>query len=280
MAPFLIGILAVPGLALSGLHLWRRSDRRADRTAWRRLAATARPALATFDPATVGQLPEPARRYFGYTIAPGTPLHRVMEIDMSGEIGLGTRARPGYRAMQARQILAAPHGLVWRLRAGAIGGSDAALPEISWTRFWLFGLLPVVRVGGTPDHRRSAFGRVVAEAAFWSPAALLPGPDVSWAAAGRDTARATVSAHGLSQSVDISVAADGRPETVLISRWSNANSDRRFRLQPFGGTLADFRQVGGFRLPFSVDGGNHFGTSDYFPFYRARVLAIRPVSAP
>lgn len=278
MPEFLFGIAALLALGLAALGLWRGSDRRANRAAWRRLAATSRPAPEKFDPLTISDLPEPARRYFGYTIAPGTPLHRVMEIDMAGEIGLGTRANPGYRAMQARQILAAPDGLVWRLQAGAIGGSDAALPETSWTRFWLFGLLPMVRVGGTPDHRRSAFGRVVAEAAFWAPASLLPGPGVSWAAAGPDTARATVSAHGLSQSVDITLANDGQPEEVLISRWSNANSDKRFQLQPFGGTLADFRQVAGFRLPFYVDGGNHFGMPDYFPFYRARVLDIRPVS--
>lgn len=35
------------------------------------------------------------------------------------------------------------------------------------------------------------------------------------------------------------------------------------------------REVDGYRLPFSVDGGNFFGTEDYFPFFRARVRAIR-----
>jgi hypothetical protein len=62
---------------------------------------------------------------------------------------------------------------------------------------------------------------------------------------------------------------------VSIPRWTNANPDREFRLQPFGGTLSDFREVGGYRVPFRVDGGNFFGTEDYFPFYRAEVEAIR-----
>lgn len=77
---------------------------------------------------------------------------------------------------------------------------------------------------------------MVAEGAFWTPAALLPGKHV---------------------------------------RWSNENPDRRYRLQPFGGYLADFREFGGYRLPASVEGGNHFGTDAYFPFYKATVTEVR-----
>ena len=71
------------------------------------------------------------------------------------------------------------------------------------------------------------------------------------------------------------VNADGQPDWVSIQRWSNANPQGVYREQPFGGELADFRSVQGFRVPFQVDGGNFFGTPDYFPFYRARVLSWR-----
>jgi hypothetical protein len=68
--------------------------------------------------------------------------------------------------MTARQILAMPAGFIWKMRARrglmVLSGSDSE----SWTRFWLMGLLPVVRMGGNPDHTRSAFGRYVAEAVF------------------------------------------------------------------------------------------------------------------
>jgi hypothetical protein len=62
---------------------------------------------------------------------------------------------------------------------------------------------------------------------------------------------------------------------VMIQRWTDANPDRQFRLQPFGGHLADFREVAGYRLPFRVEGGNFFGADEYFPFYKAEVEAIR-----
>lgn len=53
----------------------------------------------------------------------------------------------------------------------------------------------------------------------------------------------------------------------VFLRWSNANSDKKYRLQPFGGTLSDFREVKGYHLPFNVEAGNMIGTDDYFIFY-------------
>jgi hypothetical protein len=98
---------------------------------------------------------------------------------------------------------------------------------------------------------------------------------VRWEEAGPDTARATVRAHGQTQWVEITVGPDGAPRSVLIERWSNANPEKAWRLQPFGGFLSEHREFGGFRVPTRVEGGNHFGTEDYFPFYRVRVTDMR-----
>lgn len=270
-------------LLLAGIVLalaWlRRRDGRAEQAEWRRLLALQPRQPAVFSPDLVAGLPEPARRYFGYVIRPGTRLWTVGEIEMGGEFSLGTRARPGYRPMQARQILAAPHGFVWRLRLRGglpISGSDAG----GWTRFRVLGLLPVARLGGDTDHARAAFGRCVAEAVFWTPAALLPGPGVHWEAVGLDAARVTVRSGGLSQAVDVRLGPDGCPTEVWFQRWSNANPERRYRLQPFGGHLSDFRAVAGFRLPHRVEAGNFWGTAAYFPFYRAEVRTIRFPAPP
>lgn len=266
----LLLILAVPA-ALAGLRaldIWRVS------TAWSFLADKAEAEPKRFDPSMVEGLPEPAQRFFRFAIAPGTPLSSVAVFEMEGELGLGTKEDPKYGPMSARQVLAPPYGLVWRLKAGPIAGSDAALPDMSWTRFWLFGLIPVVRVSGDPDHHRSAFGRVVAEAAFWTPAALLPSSGVTWEPLGADSARATIAFQDFTQAVDITVNDEGAPVSVLIQRWSSANPDKTYRLQPFGGTLSDFREFGGYRVPTRVEGGNHFGTDAYFPFYKARITAM------
>ena len=243
------------------------------------LLDSARADSGAFDLALAAALPEPARRFFAFAIRPGTPLKTVAEITMAGDLSLGTKEKPNVLYMNARQVLAAPHGLTWDVRArkGAmqISGSDGMIGKRSWTRFRLFGLIPVVRAGDNADHLRSAFGRVVAEAAFWTPAFLLPREGVTWALVDRDTARATVTHGALVQSVDIHVDATGQPKWISLARWSNANPDKVFRMQPFGGDVSDFREVSGFRVPFRVDGGNFFGTPDYFPFYRARIVDMR-----
>jgi hypothetical protein len=133
----------------------------------------------------------------------------------------------------------------------------------------------VARDGGHQDHARSAFGRYVAEAVFWTPAALLPGPGVTWAAVDADTARVTVTLGAFTQSVDVAVDVDGRPNQVSFLRWTNANPEKVFRLQPFGGLLSDFRHVDGFMLPFQAEAGNHIGTEDWFPFFKATITDIR-----
>lgn len=198
---------------------------------------------------------------------------------MSGEIGLGGREDPKYMPMRGQQIIAPPRGLIWKLDAGSslirIAGSDGFDGAWSWTRFWLLSAIPVVRAGNGRDHLRSAFGRVVAEVAFFAPAALMPNSDVAWEAVSSDTARATVTYRGMTQSVDVSVDEDGRPHTVVVPRWGNANPDKTYRIQPFGGTLSDFRQFDGYTLPTRIEGGNLIGTAEYFPFYRARVEDMR-----
>lgn len=270
VAAALIG-LAVCALALVGLRLL---DRRADHAEWRRLARL-QPALPKrFAPELIADLPEPAQRYFRFAIEPGTPLWPVVEIDMQGQFSLGTKDAPGYRPMEARQILAVPDGFVWAMRTRGgmpISGSDSG----HWTRFRIFGVIPVGRLGGDPDHRRSAYGRYVAEATIWAPAALMPGPGVTWTAVDADTARVRVAHAGLEQAVDVTVDQDGRPVRVSFQRWSNANPQKVHRLQPFGAVMSDFRAVGGYRLPFRVEAGNMFGTDDYFPFFLAEVTGIR-----
>jgi hypothetical protein len=266
-----IGFLALLVIAMAG---WRALDHQADQSAWKRLAEMESRDERVFDPAMVADLPEPARRYFNFTIRPGAPLYSVAEIDMTGELGLGSKIAPNYNSMQAQQILAPPHGLVWKLRTGAISGSDGATPESSWTRFWLFGLVPVVRASGA-DHHRSAFGRMVAEGVFWAPASLLPSDHVRWEQLDGNRARAVVRYGAYEQAVDISMDESGTPRRVEIQRWSNANSEKQFREQPFGGDLSEFREFGGYRLPTRVEGGNHIGTRDYFPFYKAIVTDIR-----
>ncbi len=275
MRTVLIAILLIIAAAILSLTVWRQIDHRADRIEMDRLIALQPRVPDHFTAAMVANLPEPARRYFAFTITEGTPLLTVAEIEMNGQFSLGDRDTPNYMAMNSVQMLAAPHWFVWKMTSGSglmlLSGSDSG----HWTRIWFAGLAPVARFDGDPDHARSAFGRYVAEAAFWTPAALLPGPRVVWEAVDEDTARFTVMHSGLQQTVDVTVDAVGRPVIVQFQRWSNANPDGIHRLQSFGGYLSDFQEVQGFRVPMHVEAGNHFGTDRYFPFFIADVSEIR-----
>lgn len=268
-----VGVLLVS--VLCGLALWRWSDHKADEVERLRLLAFQPLSPARFDASMVAALPDPARRYFAFTIAPGTPLHTVAEISMTGQFSLPTDETAGYMSMTAEQTLASPHGFVWKMSASRgmmrISGSDSG----SWTRFWFMGLIPVVRLGGDPDHARSAYGRYVAESVIWSPAALLPRPGIDWAHVDDTTARVTVTEGELSQSVEVTVDDAGRPVIVRFPRWSDVNADRKYRVQTFGGALSEFRTFSGFTLPTHVEGGYFFGTDDYFPFFKADVRDIR-----
>ncbi len=275
MKLFFVIILLVVVVSLAGLFVWRQLDHRSDRTEMNRLLALQPAHPARFSLAMVADLPEPARRYFAFAIAEGTPLYTVAQIEMEGQFSLGTNEAPNYMDMIATQVLAAPNGFVWKMSGGlglaAMSGSDSG----RWTRFWFAGLAPVARFGGDPDHARSAFGRYVAEAAFWTPAAILPGPNVTWEGVDQDTARYTMTHEGIVQTVDVTVDAEGRPFRIEFPRWSNANPEGMHQIQPFGGFLSGFREVVGFRVPFHVEAGNWFGTQDYFPFFIADVTEVR-----
>ncbi|HEX2560262.1 DUF6544 family protein [Phenylobacterium sp.] len=269
-------LLAVAGL-VAGQALRLSDKARADR-AWAELARDA-PAPARFDPRQLAGLPEPAQRYFRYAIAPGAELRTVAEITMQGRFSLGSKPEPGYMPMRAREILAPPRGFVWLPAIGSglmtFSGSDGLLHGQAWTRFWALGLIPVARASGGDDLARSAAARLFSEAALWSPASMLPGPHVRWEAVDVDTARVVFQRPREPYAIDLTVAPDGRPLSFVMQRWSNANADKVFRSQPFGGTFAATRQFGDYTIPSRVSVGNHFGTDAYFPFFEATVTEAR-----
>jgi len=153
-----------------------------------------------------------------------------------------------------------------------VSGSDGCIEDRAWTRFWLAGLIPVARTTSTPDLVRSARARAVAEA-LWAPVSLLPENGVTWEPLDADSARAILWSNGERYALDLTVAPDGRPVSMSMQRWTNANPDRVFRLQPFGATVLETGTFEGYTIPTRIDGGNWFGTDAYFPFFRATVTS-------
>lgn len=275
MQRFLLATLFVLVILAIGLLFLRRIDHQRDRREIDQLLAYQPIELYEYQPEMVSAAPEAVQRFFNFAIKPGTPVLTVVEVEMEGTFSLGDKDQPNTVNFNATQVIASPYGFVWKMKGGSgpmrISGSDTA----HWTRFWLNGILPVARTGGSIDHKRSAFGRYVAEALFWSPAALLPGQGVVWRQVSPNVIRVDVSHHDMSQTVDVTIGDDGRPLQVLFSRWSNANQAKEYQQQPFGGTLSEFSEFNGYRVPTKIEAGNFFGTDNYFAFFKAEVTALR-----
>lgn len=277
MTPLRALALAVPvtlaGAAAVAIASYRSAMAEAE-TAARAIAARAQAPAARFDPAMVAGLPEVARRYFGHAIAPGTPLRTTVRLEMRGTFLLGEGDDFQSYAMTARQILRPPHEFVWipemRGPAMRISGSDALAAGTAWTRFWLFGLVPVANARTSPDLVRSAAFRAAMEG-IWAPAAFLPENGVVWEQIGPDKARILLRRIDPEIALELTLAPDGAVREIVGQRWSDANRDHVFRLQPFGATIAGEASFDGFTVPTRLKAGNHFGTSDYLPFFQVEV---------
>ncbi len=256
---------------------YRRSMADAE-AAWQRIAHRTMPPAEAFHPAMVSALPEIAQRYFRHSIAEGTMLHRRVELRMEGQFLLGSKDRPQSYAMTARQILIPSDAFVWlpEMRHGLlrISGSDGMVDGEAWTRFWLQRLVPVARARSTPDLLRSAAFRSAAEG-VWAPASLLPAAGAAWEQVDEERARVTLSRSQHRIELLMTISATGGLREIVGPRWSNANADKVFRLQPFGGTILSERSFGGFTIPAQVALGNLYGTSDYLPFFQAEIVSAR-----
>ncbi len=265
----------IAGVTGSALGLWTSArDARNTQAVWDALLDQREYLPASYDPAMVADLPEIGQRYFASAIAPGTPLHRVVRLEMEGSLILNGHELP----MQADQILAPGHGFVWRARAGSrwirFSGSDGYWHgQTSWTRFWLWGVLPVARIAATDDHARAAAARMVMET-VWMPAALLPQSGAVWTQTGADQAEVRFpEVHGV-EPIHLTLDAAGRILEMTTLRWSDANPDRIHRLQPFGGRTLTHETHQGFTIPTAMEIGNLYGTPKYAPFFRARLTRV------
>lgn len=240
---------------------------------WRALeAAGGRADPTRFDPGIVEDLPDPARRYLLHAIAPGTPLATSARLTMPGSIRLSRNGDP--LPMRSDELLAPSRGYVWRARVGrgllSIRGHDRLLDGEAEMRWWLWGLVPVVRAGGR-DVSRSAVGRLLAGSIFL-PSRLLPTEGTRWEPVDESTARVTVAAHGEDVALTLEVAPDGALRSMRLPRWNSDPKIGPVGYLPFGSDeLADERTFGGYTIPTRFRGGWRLGEEGEFPFFFGRI---------
>jgi hypothetical protein len=235
----------------------------------------ARPAPA-FEDARFADLPEPVRRYLAFTFPEGAPPQGAV-VRLTAE---GRFRRPGTKGFQpttAAQVIAvgAP--------ALMFSATTPILPGV-WARAYDFfadgrmemkakilSTLTVVDERETPTLDRISLRRWLLESALY-PDALLPGGPVDWTAIDGASARATVTAGGLSASMVAHFDADGRMTRMVAEEDGDLTT-------PYHGsgehvTRADYRPVQGRMIPhrFVI---SRAAKGAVLPFWDGMVTAIR-----
>lgn len=224
-----------------------------------------------FDPARIAGLPESARRYLSYAIAPGSPLPNAARIAMHGTI----RLAESWDEFEAEQVIRWDRGFVWRARVKMKGlpvtGFDRWLDGEGRMRWKLFGLFPVVTADGV-EVARSAAGRMNGEACFL-PSVLLS-KDVTWTDLGPRDAGPVVRAHGEETHLDFVLDERGALVACHFPRWGDAATGR-FHYETFGGYVEERRTFAGLTVPTRLRMGWHFGSARFAErggeFFRAEL---------
>lgn len=271
MAPLLAGLLATVLALFIGLAVNRRRKRSAAEEVWSDLAATCGP-QGVFDPSELDGLPLAARRYLRHAIEPGTPLAGPVRLVIDGAIRLRAGAEPS--PMTSEELLAPPRGYVWRARVEtgplSLRGHDLYVEGRAEMRWWLGGLVPVVRSGG-PELARSAVGRMLGES-FLLPSSLLPSSGARWRPLDDSRAVAELEADG--ETVELTVQMDeaGRLQKLSFPRWNADPKNGPVGYLPFVSEgFEEERTFGGFTVPTRLHAGWRLGEPEGFAFYFARI---------
>ena len=214
---FLVLLIVVSAAAL--LCLWflvrQRIGHVLDRdTSWAYLMGRTPWHAAKFDPASIEALPSPTRRFFTKAFERNPTLHPIAQLKLTETIG---RRRNDWH-----QMLAFPHGSMRRLT------SSGALPvtvtagiegERMFVRRWFLWLIPLP----TPAiSREQLLDRMMIDAALWTPAGLLPGPNVSWSALDDSHATVRFADDGIDRTIELEIDPDG----MLVGARAEALSAR------------------------------------------------------
>lgn len=267
MAILSIAVMFV--LVFITLAILRVRDDQEVNNIWLSLDST--PTENCFTPEMVAELPLPVQRYFLHAIAPGTPIANSVTLEMSGSFRLG-KDQP-WLPMQAKQIISASQGFVWKPVIGSslssMVGEDCYANKSGRMRFYLWGLIPLVNVSN-PDVNRAAIGRFVGES-FWLPSALLPQRGVSWKAIDENTIQASLKIDGEPVTLTMVIDSEGKLLKLTFPRWGDHTDDGSYTYIPFGGKYQEEKTFSGYTIPSQTSAGWWFGTDRYYEFFKAKI---------
>jgi hypothetical protein len=267
----LILVLGISGLAF---YLVLRIRRRACDLEQRRVFnALVLPNIGgeAFDRNQSATLPAPAARYLNRAIAKGTPLSRMVDLDLVGRVRSGPDE--DWLSFEARERVRAGYGFLWQARMEGIGrmrveGADYFLDGEGRSEYFLAEIFPTVK-GRGPEVTRSAAGHLLIES-IWLPASLLPTKGARWQA--EDDRRTVVrfAGHPDTSALNLTVAGNGALEEVSMMRHQLGKAGHA-GLASFGYRIEEEACFGGYTVPGRVVASWHMGTDDAFEFLEVRV---------
>ncbi len=239
---FLVGLAICVLVGTVTLRIMRWRDDGSVAADWERLLLHADD--AGFDPASVADLPEPARRWLVHAIEPGARLARSAEFRMEGEFVIAAAVPRGatdsanVARLVADEVVAPQRGFAWRVdlesKDGTISGAETFVDGKARRSFWR-SFLPAREE--SIDLDRSLAGRAAVERVFL-PTSLLPSAGVRWTALDADRAVASFDVFGHAFEVTITTSSEGRLVSATCARWGNDAGPR-------GGAWSS--------MPFTID---------------------------
>ena len=222
-----------------------------------------------FDPASLAELPEAARRYLTHAIRPGAPLANGVRLRMHGKI-----RRSNWYPFVAEQVNTKSGDMIWDARMRYFGlpvRGAASLLEGAATVDWkMFGLVSVAS-GEGEDVTRSAIGRIHGES-IWMPTTLC-GNDVSWSSKDPSHAKACLTICGQSAEISLGVARTGQLKRIRYQRWGNPDKSG-YHIEDFGGYIDKEATFGNYTVPSVMRIGWYFGSERFEKdgeFFRVRL---------
>jgi hypothetical protein len=204
----------------------------------------------------LADLPAPVRRYFAFALVPGQKLVLRAHFGQAGVLRAddGAAWKP-FTAVE--HFSTRPVGFVWdaaiammamvpaRIRDGYAGGAGASEASVA-------GLIPVGKLGSSPEVTSSSLLRYLAESP-WLPTALLPQAGVRWTPLDHDRARATLT--DATTTVSMEVEFGGRGEIVRVSALRYRDVRGTAVLTPWTGRFHDYVRTAGMMIPLSAEAG-------------------------
>ena len=223
-----------------------------------------------------GDLPEAVRRYVRRALPNRGPLPGIVRITQTGEMQLKPGRWLPFEATQEAQVGRVE--FAWRARFALAPLIGVRVND--WFREGegslegrLFGVIPVARATG-PETARSEAMRYLAELP-WFPPAILGNDDLAWREL--DHASVEVATEVGSSEAAVTLRFDEAGDIVAAFAPDRPRQEAKaFADRPWTGSFADYRELGGVRVPTRAEVSWELPNGP-FAYFRAQVTTLELV---